>query len=61
MTDSSLDFGAYTTVSTEFYEKHPGFRNIPKAYLMSFLTDQRYKTAGQLSAMVMKKEMHTQF
>jgi len=39
----------------------PEFRNIPKGYLMSFLTDQKYKTADQLSEMAMRKEMRTQF
>ena len=61
MINSSVDVCAYTSVITEFYGKHPEFRNIPKGYLMSFLTDQKYKTADQLSEMAMRKEIHTQF
>ncbi len=60
-TDSGPDFSAYTTVLTEFYTKHPEYQNIPKVYLLSFLTNRNYKTAGQLSQMAVKGEMRTHF
>jgi hypothetical protein len=60
-TDSGLDFSAYTTVITEFYTKHPEYQNIPKVYLLSFLTNRSYKTADQLYEMAVKGEMRTHF
>jgi hypothetical protein len=59
--DSGPDLSAYTTVLTEFYTKHPEYQNIPKVYLLSFLTDRAYKTADQLSEMAMKREIRTHF
>lgn len=59
--DSGPDFSAYTTVITEFYTKHPEYQNIPKVYLLSFLTNRNYKTADQLYEMAVKGEMRTHF
>lgn len=57
----SKDSDAYTTVLTEFYTKHPEYQGIPSAYLLSFLSDSRYKTADQLYQMAIKGEMRTNF
>ena len=55
------DFTAYTTVITEFYTRHPEYRGIPFAYLLSFLSDRQYKTADQLYQMAVKGELRTEF
>jgi hypothetical protein len=60
-TDSGLDFSAYTTVIREFYAKHPEYQNIPKSYLMSFLTNPNFKTADELYEMAVKGEMRIHF
>ncbi len=57
----SKDSDAYTTVLTEFYTKHPEYRGIPSAYLLSFLSDSQYRTADQLYQMAVKGEMRTHF
>jgi hypothetical protein len=60
-TDSGTDYSVYTTVITDFYSGHPEYQNVPKVYLLSFLTDRNYKTADQLHQMAMKGEMRTHF
>jgi hypothetical protein len=59
--DSGPDFSAYTTVITEFYTTHPEYQNIPKAHILSYLTDRKFKTADQLYQMALKGEMPTHF
>jgi|SRR5271157_2226419 len=59
--DSGPDFGAYTAVITEFYSKHPEYQNIPKSYILSFLSDARFKTSDQLYQMALKGELRTKF
>lgn len=60
-TDSQVDLRAYTSVITDFYSKHPEYQSIPKVYLLSFLTDRRFKTSDQLYQMASKGEMRTRF
>jgi hypothetical protein len=59
--DSEPDFSAYTQVITDFYTKHPQYQGIPFFYLLSFLSDNKYKTADQLYEMAEKGEMRTHF
>jgi hypothetical protein len=59
--DSGPDFSTYTTVITEFYTKHPEYQNIPKAHILSYLTDRNFKTADELYQMALKGEMPTHF
>jgi hypothetical protein len=61
LTDSGPDFSAYTVVITEFYTKHPEYQGIPYVYLLSFLSDSKYKTADQLHEMALKGEIRTNF
>jgi|SRR5579872_1922733 len=58
---SELDVSAYTSVLTEFYSKHPEYQNISQAYLLSLLTDSKYKTADRLYQMALKGEIDTHF
>ena len=55
--NSGPDFSAYTTVITEFYEKHPEYRNIPTGYLLFSLSDRSYGNADHLYDMVLKGNM----
>jgi hypothetical protein len=57
-TDSGPDFSAYTTVITEFYEKHPEYQNVPTGYLLFFLNDANYGTADHLYQVVLKGDFH---
>jgi len=59
--DSGVDFGAYTSVITDFYTKHPEYQNIPEAYLLSLLSDREYKSADQLYQMALKGAIDTHF
>jgi len=59
--DSGFDFGAYTSVITDFYSKHPEYKNIPESYLLSLLSDQDYKSADQLYQMALKGAISTHF
>lgn len=54
-------FHAYTDVLTEFYTKHPEYRNIPFVYLMEFLTDKQHKSADELFAMASTERMITRW
>lgn len=56
-TSSGPDFSAYTTVITEFYEKHPEYQNVPTGYLLFSLTDHNYTTADQLYHVVLKGDI----
>jgi hypothetical protein len=58
---SKPDFSAYTSVMTDFYSKHPEYRNVPKVYILQLLSDRSYKTADQLYRMALKGEMRTHF
>ncbi len=57
----SKDLDAYTTVLTDFYKKHPQYENVPSAYLLSFLTDNQFKSADELYEMAQKGELRTNF
>jgi hypothetical protein len=57
-TDSGPDLSAYTTVITEFYEKHPEYQNVPAGYLLFALGDPNYVTADHLYHMVLKGDLH---
>jgi hypothetical protein len=59
--DSRADLSVYVTVITEFYTKHPEYRNIPFFYLMRFLSDSQRKTADQIYEMALKGEIRTTF
>jgi hypothetical protein len=59
--DSGFDFGAYTSVVTDFYTKHPEYQNVSETYLLSLLSDQDYKSADQLYQMVLKGAMTNHF
>jgi hypothetical protein len=48
LTSSGPHLDVYTQVITEFYERHPEYRNVPFTYLMEQLTDKNYKSAEQL-------------
>jgi hypothetical protein len=45
--DSSTDI--YTSVLTQFYEKHPQYRKLPFPLLVGYLRDRNFKTADQLA------------
>jgi hypothetical protein len=42
------DFSSYTTVITEFYTKHPEYRDTPHTRLMKFLAGEKTLTADDL-------------
>jgi hypothetical protein len=45
------DYSVYINVITEFYLKHPEYRNIQLVILMHHLTDQQFKGADDLYTM----------
>lgn len=53
------DFHTYTDTITEFYTKHPEYRNIPFLYLMQFLTDKERKSADDLYSMAKSGKLST--
>jgi hypothetical protein len=61
MLDSGFDFGAYASVITDFYTKHPEYQNVSESYLLSLLSDQDYKSADQFYQMVLKGLMTNRF
>ena len=48
---SGLDVAAYTNVITEFYIKHPEYRDVAFVNLLGLLSDREYKTADQIYQM----------
>jgi len=61
ISDSGLDFSAYTEVITDFYTKHPEYWNITYGYIMSLLNDRNYKTADQLYRLAVEGRISTHF
>jgi hypothetical protein len=55
------DFSPYTNAITEFYTKHPEYRDIPYVYLMQFLTGAKHKTADDLYSMAQTGTMITRW
>lgn len=57
----SVNNDAYSAVITRFYEKYPKYRNIPFFYLLSELSDSKYKSADNLYSLAERGELRTVF
>jgi hypothetical protein len=59
LTDSGVDFTAYTTVITDFYTRHSRYYGIPTVDLLSALGDSKCSTADQLYQLALKGDLRT--
>jgi hypothetical protein len=56
-TGSPADLSGYVNPITEFYVKHPEYRDIPFPFLMEFLSDKKCSTADELFQMALKGKL----
>jgi hypothetical protein len=56
--DKEMDFAAYTSVVTEFYNKYPKCSGIYYDQILKLLNDRSYKTADQIYEMTKVGTLH---
>jgi len=59
--DYSRSAAEYAPLITDFYTKHPEHRDIPVDYFMLLLTNDQYKTVGDIEQGIQKGEVRTTF
>jgi hypothetical protein len=57
----SKETNDYISVLTDFYTRHPQFRNIPHFYLLENLIDGQYKTGDEIYQAALKGQIRTSF